>query len=95
MKVLTLGQWLDVLDMAWEKSHALAWHERAPYYSLIACVAVYVRIFKAAEQTDDAVLDILVGIPYSGIEGLDLEIVAAGDGGRIIGERLATVSTAL
>jgi hypothetical protein len=81
--------------MAWEKSHALPWHERAPYYSLIACVAVYVRVFVASEQTGDDTLGMLIGIPYSGIEGLDLEIVAAGDGGRIIGERLATLPTSL
>lgn len=85
MRVLTLGQWLDVLDMAWEKSQSLAWHERAPYYSLIASVAVYVRIFADTGRVEDRDLGASIAIPYSAIDGLNLEIVAIGEGVRMVG----------
>jgi hypothetical protein len=75
--VLTLGQWLDVADMAWERARTLPWQERHPYFSLLACVNVYLRIFSLPREGEPVGhLDLLVGIPYSAIEGLGLDIVA-------------------
>jgi hypothetical protein len=76
---LTLGQWLDVAELAWMRARDLPWYERPPYFSLIACVNVYLRMFALPKDDGAPVgeLDLLVGIPYIAIEGLDLEIVAA------------------